>query len=133
MTKMQKLAFFLAIVGLLGGMVVPAFAAGSFTWQCDFADRCLSRDWQTPNTGTHRVQVYANASCPGDGNEYRVRIVRERTFGDDLGEWSRYTCGNGGTKSRTFSASGTFHFDIEKADTNNTTNVWTLKGETRYP
>lgn len=131
---MKRCITALAIIAVLVTILaLPAVAAGSFNWTCQFTHRCVSRTWSTPNDGTHKI-TKTNADCPGPGNELRVRLVKERTFGDLFFAWKDWNCGTTDqTRQWTTSETGSFHFDVEKKDTNNTYWAWTVYGKTVYP
>jgi hypothetical protein len=134
MPRYMRTLLILSIMAVMLGILAPAaFASGSFTWTGQFTHRLVSRQWSTPNTGTHRINTNANSSCPGPGNIYRLRLVRDRTFGDYFYGWQNNTCGYAGSHSWTAGSSGTFHFDAEKADTTDTYWAWTISGTTYYP
>lgn len=123
-----SLAFLAVWLGLPAGR-----AAGWFDWYCYFSHRCVSRTYETPNTGTHRIlQTYAN--CPGPGNKVRYRIVHEEFGGDTFYAWKTVYCGTTDqSKSWSIPQTGSFHFDAEKADTTDTSSTWYIEGETSYP
>jgi hypothetical protein len=114
-------------------LVVPAVAAGSFGWTCQFVHRCVSRTWETPNRGIHSV-TKTTANCPGPGNNMRVRIVHEEFGPDTFYVWKGWDCtDNNQTRRWDSNQTGGFHFDVEKADTNDTTWAWTITGNTQFP
>lgn len=130
-TRRVAVTALLAILILLG---MPAVrAAGWFDWYCYFTHRCVSRTYETPNSGTHSItQTYAN--CPGPGNRVRYRIVHEEFGPDTFYRWKNVSCGTTDqTKSWSIPQIGPFHFDAEKADTTDTSYTWYIEGETTYP
>jgi hypothetical protein len=131
MSIKQRALAVIALAVVLSGIFMPAaLAAGSFTWNCTFSDFCLSRDYATPNSGRHTVTIDRPSDCPGPGDRFNVRIVRERTLGDDLGQWTTILCSTRSSVSRSFSVGGTFHFDIDKKGDGYT---WVVRGVTSYP
>jgi hypothetical protein len=69
-----------------------------------------------------------------EGNQIRVRLVKENTFGDTFYAWKLWDCGTvDQTRSWSSNQTGNFHFDLEKNDTTSTYYAWTVYGNTVYP
>lgn len=114
-------------------LALPAIASGSFTWTSQFTHRGVSRTYSTPNTGTHSIKK-TDAPCPRVGDKVQIRVVKQNIFGDNFYAWKWYDCGTfDQTRTWAVDRTGDFHFDIEKADTNDTTWAWTVYGVTSYP
>jgi hypothetical protein len=133
MSKRQVLAILATAVVVLGIALPAAWASGNFTWSCTFSHRCVSRTYNTPHTGTHTIWKYS-ASCPGPGTKLQMRVVHQEFGPDTFYAWKLYDCGaTDQSRSWAIPQTGDFHFDIEKADTTDTSYDWVVSGQTFYP
>jgi hypothetical protein len=119
----------------VAGLAAPAYAAdGAFDFNGFFSHRLDSRSYTTGRTGTHTV-TKTTADCPGPGDNMRVRLVRNVTWGGDYNyPWKTWNCTDD-DQSRSWISEWdtTFHFSVEKQDTDSTADYWYITGNVTYP
>lgn len=92
-----------------------ALAAGQFTWTAHFNSSLRSRDYSTPNTGTHTIRAYMNCYNDTIARTYTIEVTRNRDFFPDVDYGAHsYNCGQTNTTSWGIGSSGTFHFTLRK-------------------
>jgi hypothetical protein len=115
------------------GLALPAQAkTASFDWNGLFAHRLDSRDYSAA-AGTHTI-TKTTADCVGPGDQMRVRLVRNAFLGDFEYPFKTWDCTDD-DQSRTWTTdrSATYHFTVEKNDTDDTSSYWYVTGTDLYP
>lgn len=112
--------------------VSVAYASGNFTWTAYFSANLRSRDYATPNTGTHSVKSnISNYGDPSGANSYTVQVWRNINNWPDHNYGSKtYYCNYSQTKSWSVADTGTFYFVLGKPVNGF---YWSGSGQTWYP
>jgi hypothetical protein len=124
----------LAVASVVAAALVcaaTALASGSFTWTASFNTTLRSRDYSTPNTGSHHISSFMNCHNDQNSRSYQIEVSRNRTALPDVG-YGQHTYGCGVTDASSWSIgdTGTFHFTLSKIFDGIT---WDGNGTTSYP
>jgi hypothetical protein len=112
----RRAAAFLAVIAGALVFAAAALASGSFTWTAHFNSNLRSRDYSTPNSGTHKITSTADCHNWQMNRSYQVEVWRNIDFWPDH-SYGRHTyyCGETDATSWSIGDTGTFHFDLHKA------------------
>lgn len=103
----------------------------SFDWTANFNARLESREYSTPNAGTHRISFSAGQNCRS-GETINVELFAQDFPGDDSFGSRDITCSSGGTATFTNVRADTFYFVLTSSHWGTLPNR-VLNGTTVYP
>jgi hypothetical protein len=147
MNALTRNAIRVAVFALALGLFIPAAMAhitsGNRIRIFDGNLEAIAPDYErTPNSDytTTTVSVHHHyfnhpgvTACPGAGDQYRIRIVRERTLQpDDFYAFRTMGCEASGDTDWDVGQTGNWHTDMQK-ESGATTTPWTVEGHLHYP
>lgn len=98
-------------------------------------ERTPTSDYTTTAGGTHNYYNHPGVTyCPGVGNGYRIRIVRERTLLPDVFfSWKALGCESDANVTWSPTDTGNWHTDMQKESGSDASASWTVEGHMHYP